>query len=359
MPTINPKLLEVQAPKSNGVSRRQPAREGTISWLVLMKNAFSSALEKTTLKVQVSNEKDFNQKIGQVTKLLQDLVASQKKVDIGRTEEIKTGAVGEFRITNLEKLSVDKIENLASAFKELAPILEALQSSVRSDKQTIGLVSKLVNQVSQLNQAVAKKELKIPDTQKVSGSVEISKMPDTSQEVVSALTKIEQSLNTVLRDVKAESKKEQKIELSEGKTILNRLDRVADALVKLPGNMEFPTHVEVSNFPPHKYPNPVTNININPLRGTVKSRNITVGTSVTPLPDEVLAYRRSIIIYNNGASTLYIGGSDVTATNGLPVAASSYSPALDAGPKMILYGISASGNINVRVFEASNENIGG
>lgn len=359
MATINPKLLEEETPKNSGMKRPQAqARDSKLSWLVLMKNAFIAALEKVTLRVEVNNEKQYQQKLTQVTELLQSLVSSGKNMDIGRTDAITTGAVGEFRIVNLEKLSVDKIQDLASAFKELGPILKALESSAQSDKQTIGLITKLLNQISQLNRSVQAQKLQVPSTQNVTGSVEVTRMPDTSGQIVVGLTKLENTLKAFVVSAKAQEDKEQVYELAEGKEILNKLEQVADALTRLPSNMEFPTHVRVDNFPPQKYPNPVTNININPLRGTVKSRNITVGVTATPLPDEILAYRRSLIIYNNGASTLYIGGSDVSATNGLPVPATSYSPALDAGPKMVLYGISASGNINVRVLEASNENIG-
>ena len=122
--------------------------------------------------------------------------------------------------------------------------------------------------------------------------------------------------------------------------------------------VSIPSSVSVNNFPPQKYPMPVSNFNINPLRGFAKSRNITVTTSLTPLPDEVLAYRRGIIVFNNDSTnTLFIGGSDVTTTNGLPVPPKTYSPPMDAGPKLIVYGI-ASTSINVRVLEVSNENIG-
>ena len=118
--------------------------------------------------------------------------------------------------------------------------------------------------------------------------------------------------------------------------------------------------VNVGNFPPQKYPMPVTNININPLRGFAKSRSVTVTTSLTPLPDEVLSYRRSLMVFNNDASaTVYIGGSDMSASDGLPVLAQTYSPVIDAGPKLIVYGMTTSGSVNVRVLELSNENVGG
>jgi predicted Zn-dependent protease with MMP-like domain len=150
--------------------------------------------------------------------------------------------------------------------------------------------------------------------------------------------------------------------LLEGKAIIRALDAVNKKLDELPKSfpeIQIPKSVSVDNFPPQKYPMPVTNINLNPLRGYAKSRAVTVTTTPTPLPDEVLAYRRGLVVYNNSSSTMYVGGSDVSATNGMPVPASSYSPAFDAGPKMIIYGVVASDTANVRVLELSNENIGG
>lgn len=104
-------------------------------------------------------------------------------------------------------------------------------------------------------------------------------------------------------------------------------------------------------------PQPVTNININALQGFAESTNDTVTTTRTPLPSYgQLFNRRSLIIFNNSSdTTLYIGGQDVTSTNGLPVLAQSYSPAIDAGYNLIVYGIVASGSANVRTFEISKD----
>jgi len=113
--------------------------------------------------------------------------------------------------------------------------------------------------------------------------------------------------------------------------------------------------VEVTNFPIPKIPTPVTHISINALNGFVNTSATTVTTSLTPLPDYgVLANRRALMIYNNGSTTLYIGGSDVTTADGLPVPAGSYSPALDAGIRTIIYGVVASGSTDVRVMEISD-----
>ena len=123
--------------------------------------------------------------------------------------------------------------------------------------------------------------------------------------------------------------------------------------------IEFPDAISVNNFPPFPVSSPVTHISINSLRGFVKTTAATVTTTLTTLPSYgVLDNRRSILVYNNSSNTIYIGGSDVTSTNGMPVPASSYSPILDCGISMILYGIATAGSNDIRVLEVSDENSG-
>jgi len=153
------------------------------------------------------------------------------------------------------------------------------------------------------------------------------------------------------------------IGLVESKQILQALTNLQKEIQSLPKNIpqtQFPSAISIDNFPPQKYPMPVTNININPLRGSALSTAVTVTSSATALPTTILDYRRSVMIFNNSASTtVYLGGSTVTSTNGFPILAQTYSPSIDAGPKMTVYGITDSGSANVRVFEVSNEDIGG
>ena len=57
-----------------------------------------------------------------------------------------------------------------------------------------------------------------------------------------------------------------------------------------------------------------------------------------------------IALYNAGAVTVYLGKSDVTTANGVPLAAGAYwSESL--GTDSALYGIVASGTCEVRVRE--------
>lgn len=109
--------------------------------------------------------------------------------------------------------------------------------------------------------------------------------------------------------------------------------------------------VTVTNL---KYPNPVTNISINALKGVNLATPITVTNTATLLPATNLANRRSLILYNNSNQTLYIGGTGVTIATGFPIPASTYSPPIDAGFYMNLYGIVASGSADTRILEVSD-----
>jgi hypothetical protein len=115
------------------------------------------------------------------------------------------------------------------------------------------------------------------------------------------------------------------------------------------------TNVHVDNFPPTHIPTPVTNFNINSLKGVPKSTLTLIGTDATPIPTYPLEQRRSLIIFNDSGATVYIGGLNVTTSDGLPILDQSYSPPIDAGQNMIIYGIASSGSNAVRVFEVSND----
>lgn len=120
------------------------------------------------------------------------------------------------------------------------------------------------------------------------------------------------------------------------------------------GSSDKPLQVEIIKDLPRPTTNPVTNISVNGLDGFAKSTSITVTTALTPLPSEVLSNRRSIIIYNNGSQTVEIGGSTFAFGGGVPIAAGTFSPAINAGTKLIVYGRVTTGSANVRVLEVSD-----
>lgn len=124
---------------------------------------------------------------------------------------------------------------------------------------------------------------------------------------------------------------------------------------------KIPDVLNVHSIDPQFHSPPVTNININPLRGFIHTTNQTVTSSLTTLPSYgVLENRRSVMIYNNSSTvTVYIGGSGVTSSNGLPIPPKTYSPSIDSGTRMILYGRTSSSTADIRVLEISNESIGG
>lgn len=176
-------------------------------------------------------------------------------------------------------------------------------------------------------------------------------------------------LEAAIKNIKMEAPRVQEkpmvfpksMKMEEGVAILKALGTLTEEIKNLPKRlpeMQFPNEINIGNFPPQKIPQPVTNININALHGYPVSTAITVGTSAVGLPTTALASRRSLVVYNNDAvATLYVGGSNVTTTNGMPVPPLSYSPAFDAGADMIVYGISTT-SINVRTLEVSNDREG-
>lgn len=247
-------------------------------------------------------------------------------------------------------------------------VQRATTASVEQAGKLRAYLNAVNGQLESLKTAIEKIRLTIPEVQTVRGTVKVSEMPESKvwREISGQLANLELAVSNIKLEVPPQQEIKipempKSFSITEAKQLIKKLDTISEKLDELPRSFpsfEFPQSISVDNFPPVKAPTPVTHMSINSLAGFAKSRAITVSTTPTPLPDEVLAYRRSLVIYNNAASTIYVGGSDVTATNGMPVPATSYSPAFDAGPKMIVYAVTASGTANVRVLELSDENSG-
>jgi hypothetical protein len=80
------------------------------------------------------------------------------------------------------------------------------------------------------------------------------------------------------------------------------------------------------------------------------SRAVSVATTATDLTATSItgaSYER-MLIYNNGSATIYVGGANVTTSNGLPVAPGA---SLGVGARAEVYGIVASGTVEARVLE--------
>lgn len=85
---------------------------------------------------------------------------------------------------------------------------------------------------------------------------------------------------------------------------------------------------------------------------TVAARAVSVLSTATRLDTTTEQWdQSSLVFYNNGSETVYLGGSGVTTATGVPVSAGQFSPSIDSG-KDAIYGIVATGPCEVRVLEA-------
>ena len=90
----------------------------------------------------------------------------------------------------------------------------------------------------------------------------------------------------------------------------------------------------------------------NMLNGTVNAGTILVGTSATLLPASIFPNRKTWLMYNDGSVSIFLGGSTVTSTTGIPVGTGTLSPRIDLANAKI-YGITAAGNATARILEIS------
>jgi len=284
---------------------------------------------------------------------------------------------------NIFRVKVEKSED-SQLLREIADKLYSLveyskisngsKLSQKISVKTTDLVT-VNKEIENLLRKIEAKELKvnIPELSKIVGNVAVTNFPtefDFSV-IYDALVDVQRAIKQIKlvvppqREIKFPEIKfpEPTSPMIEGKQIVELLKVLTVEIKSLPSKMpitQMPTgmKVHVENFPPQKYPMPVTHMSINSLNGFAKSRAVTVTSTLTPLPAEVLSYRRALTIYNNSSQTVYIGGSDVTVSNGLPIPAGTYSPAIDAGSRMIIYGIVSSATSDIRILEVSDENSG-
>lgn len=91
--------------------------------------------------------------------------------------------------------------------------------------------------------------------------------------------------------------------------------------------------------------------NEHPIIGSaVSATSLTINGTAAAIPSSALAGRMTLIIFNNGTESLYLGGSGVTTNNGLPIDAGS-SFTIDVNDSIDIYGISNGTNLDVRAFE--------
>ena len=86
------------------------------------------------------------------------------------------------------------------------------------------------------------------------------------------------------------------------------------------------------------------------LKNGINSGTITVGVTATAIPTTALAGRRSIIIVNISANTIYLGNSGVTTATGYALY-TTQAVSMDIGSEVTIYGI-AGGASEIRYLEA-------
>lgn len=278
-------------------------------------------------------------------------------------------------------IKLEGYKEFQSAFiianNELGAIKEALggilgRESIKVDATANIDMSELLDRLQSLTDTV--KEIKIPQTS-LDGVVK------GLEAVKKQIASIPEPKEVIIPPFPKQDKFPKEISMIEGKDIVDRLEklrvaisqlktpkveipgfdlnplakRIEEAIEKIPKS-ELPESIAISNFPPTKTPQPVTNININPLRGLVHTTVTTITSVLSAIPGYgVLENRRSIIFYNNSSTvTIYVGGSTVTSSNGIPIDPKSYSPSFDSGPTQVWYGVTSSGLAEVRCVELQN-----
>lgn len=240
----------------------------------------------------------------------------------------------------------------------------------------------LLNKTTKLGDAIAMiykaitRPLVFPKLYQIKGQVEVTRpiKVDNLSEVKKYFDSLETKLNHLYLAIQAMPQpqiKLPKIEIpanvkNDNSDIIAMLEKLNESMGNMGGMSDERMVMSLSKInqainelvaKPTMIPQPVTNVQINALQGFAKATAETVTTIPITLPSYgQLFNRRSVIIFNNSASTtVYLGGSDVTAATGIPVLAQNYSPAIDAGYNLLIYGITAGGSADVRVFEVSKD----
>lgn len=237
----------------------------------------------------------------------------------------------------------------------------------KADPKMLDIMSKLGSALAMIYKQVSK-PLILPKIFKIQGQVEVTKQASVNvknlNELGAFFKSLEQKLSLLSNAVSTAPPPVVNIPKFEipkmtqqgiDPKLIDLLESLEEKIDKLqPQEMKFPKKISIDNFPITLTPQPVTNINLNPLQGVIKTSSTTVGTSLTTLPGYgQLPNRRSMVIYNASSNTIHIGGSDVTTSNGIPVASGDYSNIFDAGYNQIIYGIAATSGNDIRVLESA------
>lgn len=282
-----------------------------------------------------------------ILKLIKEIKESSPTA--GTISEIKTAIEGitfpEVKIPETVTLDQNQKDEIVSAVKNIK-IPEPKDFPQKMDVGVDGIIKKLTEIITFLEK---------DKISKVFGTVDVRSMPELN------LKPLIDAINKIKVDLPKQKNSDFKIDLSPVISAINELNDNVISLTELSGNEDVISLLrQVSEGigalynKPTFVPPAVTNVNINALQGIVKTTSMTISTTAVAIPTSPVANRRSIQIYNNSTNDIYIGGEDVTTSNGIPVSPSSFSQALDMGQNMTLYGIS-TGSSNIRILEISSE----
>jgi hypothetical protein len=246
-----------------------------------------------------------------------------------------TQAIGNVKFPDIpEKVSLKEINTLLQALEGVKQAVTDLDLSV--DKVDVGSIDSM------------------PPTT-------VTNLREVTQGLAPLIANLQVAVVKAIVDSKVTPKSEVRItNFNDLLDAMEELKKGFNLLInKETATVAFPDKAIPVNIENWMLPQPVTNMSVNAVNGFIKTTAATVTASLTPLPTYgVLSSRRSMIIYNNSTQTVYVGGSDVTTSNGLPVPKNTYSPPFDNGTKTILYGVVASGSADVRCCEISDINTG-
>lgn len=304
-------------------------------------SSFLGSLNSKIFRVRIENEKYF-------VNALEKTAKTMEKMSGGNMEYKQVGSVMVDNVTTMKLDSIQKIDIAELSQKDVIEKLDIVQKTL-----------------SEAIKKVSDKDIVIPPPLKqvdVEGIVDVSALPEKLYSQFNDLKASLKALESGIKGIKLDVPTPKDIifptemSISNLKALQDSIVELKTAIKEIPQAVmpEFPDTINIGNFPAQKIPQPVTNFNLNPLQGILKTTGMTVGNTATLIPATAVERRRHIQIFNNDdTNILYIGGSDVTTSNGIPIDAKSFSQGIDASSNMAIYGISTT-DINIRVLEITS-----
>ena len=92
-------------------------------------------------------------------------------------------------------------------------------------------------------------------------------------------------------------------------------------------------------------------VDLVPLDVSINNGQVDVATTATKIPSTPLSGRKAITVINTSTTTVYLGSSSVTTSNGYQLKQDA-QVSIDIGENVDLYGIVGSSTSDVRFIEA-------